>query len=215
MQVHCRVVDLSHHDGGTYDFAAAKRSGVWGVIYKATEDTDYADPTYGAARQQAQNAGMLWGAYHFFRPGNVMAQVDHFLRHANPDQATLLVLDHEDEGCSLDDVKQWLRAVEERTRQRPSLYSGSVLKEQIGNRKDDYLAECRLWLAQYDNDPEWPPNWESIWLWQYTDGEVGPMPHSVPGIGNCDCSSYTGNEQDLKDSWAAGTRPVPPVAALG
>jgi len=213
MRVNCRVVDLSHHNGGTYDFDAAKRSGIWGVIYKATESTDYVDPTYDGARQQAKRAGLLWGAYHFFRPGNVQAQADYFLKHADPDQDTLLVLDHEDEGCSLDDAKQFMRRVEDRTGQRPCLYSGHVLKQQIGNRTDPYLADARLWMAQYGSDPEWPPNWDEMWLWQYTDGVEGPTPHNVPGIGNCDCNSFEGTQQELEDTWGYG-RARPHVAVL-
>ena len=204
MQVHCRVVDLSHHNGGLYDFNAAKTAGIWGVIYKATEDTGYVDETYAAARQQARAAGILWGAYHFFRPGNVDAQVAHFLDTANPDQDTLLVLDHEDEGCSLDSAKRFMQEVEARTGQRPAIYSGHLIKEQLGNRKDEYLAEARLWMAQYGSNPEWPPNWDQMWLWQYTDGVEGPSPHSVPGIGNCDCNSFQGTKNDLENSWGSG-----------
>jgi len=207
------VVDLSHHNGGLYDFSAAKGAGLWGCIYKASEDTGYVDETYAAARQQAKRAGILWGAYHFFRPGNVTAQADHFLRTAEPDPDTLLVLDHEDEGCSLDDAKKFMQLVEDWTGQRPCLYSGHLIKEQIGNRHDDYLADCRLWMAQYGNDPEWPPNWQEMWLWQYTDGVEGPSPHSVPGIGNCDCNSYQGTEDELKRTWAEGT-PRPHIALL-
>jgi len=204
------VVDLSHHNGSNYDFDAARRSGIWGVIYKASEDTNYVDETYDGARKQAKAAGVLWGAYHFFRPGNVEAQAEHFVRTAEPDQDTLLVLDHEDEGCSLDDVKQWLRSVEQKTGQRPCLYSGHVLKEQIGDRHDEYLASCRLWMAQYGNDPEWPENWEYLWLWQYTDGVEGPTPHNVPGIGNCDCNSWAGSNAELEASWSTSdSRPIP------
>jgi len=204
MRVYCRVVDLSHHNGGTYDFDAAKRSGIWGCIYKASEDTDYVDPTYDNARQQAKRAGILWGAYHFFRPGNVSGQVDHFLRTAEPDGDTLLVLDHEDEGCSLESAKQFMQQVEQRTGQRPCLYSGHLIKEQLGSRTDSYLAGARLWMAQYGDNPEWPPCWSEMWLWQYTDGVEGPTPHNVPGIGNCDCNSYQGTQQELENSWGYG-----------
>src|SRR5262245_38422166 len=182
-----RVVDLSHHntdDGSQIDYQAAKRDGIWGVIYKATESDNYVDETYDEARRQAKAAGLLWGAYHFFRPGNVADQVEHFLSNAMPGPDTLLVLDHEDEGCSLDDVKEFLQRVEQETGQRPALYSGHVLKEQIGNRIDSYLAGTRLWLAQYGPNLEVPRNWPGgAWLWQYTDGQEGPQPHTVDGIG--------------------------------
>jgi len=201
-----RVVDLSHHntdDGSPINYHAVKLDGIWGVIYKATESDDYVDETYDEARRQAKAAGLLWGAYHFFRPGNVADQVDHFLLHAAPGPDTLLVLDHEDDGCSLDDVKEFLRRVEQATGQRPALYSGHVLKEQLGNRIDSYLAGTRLWLAQYGPNLEVPRNWPGgAWLWQYTDGQEGPQPHTVDGIGHCDINSYSGTQDQLRQTWA-------------
>jgi lysozyme len=213
-QVFPRVVDLSHHntdDGSEIDYRAVKRDGIWGVIYKATEGDDYVDETYDEARRQARAAGLLWGAYHFFRPGNVEDQVQHFLINAMPGPGTLLVLDHEDPGCSLDDVKKFLALVEAITGQRPALYSGHVLKEQIGNRIDSFLASTRLWLAQYGPELEWPQTWNhaGVWLWQYTDGEEGPQPHSVDGIGHCDINSFDGTQQDLKATWAETRFPPP------
>ena len=53
-QITPRVVDLSHHntdDGSEIDYRKVKADGIWGVIYKATEDTDYVDPTYDDARR--------------------------------------------------------------------------------------------------------------------------------------------------------------------
>ena len=212
-QISPHVVDLSHHNfderEDPVDWLAAKRDGLWGVIFKATESTDYVDPFYDEIRRQVKAAGLLWGDYHFFRPGRIGEQVEHFLRNATPCADTLLVLEHEDPGCSLADVKQFLWRVEGQTGQRPALYSGHVLKEQIGNRIDSYLGGARLWLAQYGPDLEVPANWpDGAWLWQYTDGQEGPQPHTVDGIGQCDINSYDGTREELKASWAAGGPPV-------
>ena len=154
----------------------------------------------------------MFGAYHFFRPGNVERQVEHFLNNAMPGPDTLLVLDHEDEGCSIADVKKFLQLVEDATGQRPALYSGYVIKEQLGSKIDSYLAETRLWLAQYGPEPEAPPCWNhsGVWLWQYTDGDVGPEPHKVDGIGHCDINSYDGTQQELVASWAFPDTDGPP-----
>jgi len=217
-KIYPHVVDLSHHNfderPDEIDWQAAKRDGLWGVIFKATEATDYIDPYYNDIRREVKEAGLLWGAYHFFRPGNVIAQVNHFLLNAAPGPETLLVLDHEDEGCSLEDVKEFLLLVEQLTGQRPALYSGHVLKEQIGNRIDSYLAGTRLWLAQYGPELEWPPCWDrhGVWLWQYTDGDVGPGPHAIAGIGYCDINSFDGTHDQLKQTWAEASiaPPKPP-----
>lgn len=212
------MVDISHHnydDHGPYDFDAARRWGIWGVIAKATEATDYVDPTYEMARDGARRAGLLFGTYHFFRPGRVDEQVEHFLRETwynDPQRGSLLLcLDHEDEGCSVEDVKQFMKAVEEKTGQAPVLYSGHLIKDQLGNREDNYLGSCRLWLAQYGDDPEVQLSWEAPWLWQFTGDGVGPEPHDVPGIGNdVDVNSWPGSREQLADEWAESAE-VPDV----
>src|SRR4030095_899709 len=57
------VIDISH--GVTVsDFASVRRSGILGVIHKATEGGDWVDASYGVRRPEAERAGLLWGAYH-------------------------------------------------------------------------------------------------------------------------------------------------------
>jgi lysozyme len=223
-KINPRVVDISHHnydDDGPYDFAAARRWGVWGVIAKATEDTDYVDPTYEMAREGARRAGLLFGAYHFFRPGKVDQQVDHFLsvvmKGDDDFDSLLLCLDHEDEGCSVEDVKQFMKAVEEKTGQCPVLYSGHLIKDQLGNREDAYLGSTRLWLAQYGDNPEVQLSWEDYWLWQFTGDGNGPEPHDVPGIGkNVDVNSWDGSKGHLVSEWAENSRrPDVPIKPEG
>jgi len=211
--VNPRVLDISHHnwdDHGPLDWDSIVRSGIWGIIHKATEDIDYMDPYYQRAIAEASGHGLLVGAYHFFRPGNIIEQADHFLRVVRPTRDTLIVLDHEDEGCSLDDVKEWMRYVQTRTGQQPALYSGHVLKEQIGDGRDEYLARSRLWIAEYNAKPTWPPNWDELWLWQFTDGIVGPMPHTIPGVGSVDINSYSGSKKTLQQTWSTSMRPDRP-----
>lgn len=224
-----RVVDISHHNydaSGPYDFNAAKRWGIWGVIAKATEGTDYVDPTYTMAREGARKAGLLFGTYHFFRPGRVDEQVEHFLSTVwdtdRDREELLLCLDHEDEGCSVEDVKQFMKAVEDRTGQCPVLYSGHLIKDQLGSREDAYLGSARLWLAQYGNNPEVQLSWRTYWLWQFTGDGEGPAPHDVPGIGNdVDISSWEGTADQLEAEWYDSegvpdvpTPPTPPATEV-
>src|SRR5436853_5242117 len=88
------VVDLSHHNTVT-SFDDARASGIMAVIHKASQGTDFADATYDQHRAQAQAAGLLWGAYHFARAGDIEAQVDHFLNVANLGDNEIAVLDFE------------------------------------------------------------------------------------------------------------------------
>jgi lysozyme len=88
------VVDLSHHND-VADFGAVKAAGIAGIIHKATESIGFTDKLYADRRGRALGVGLLWGAYHFLRPGSIAAQVDFFLKVATPDNTTLLALDHE------------------------------------------------------------------------------------------------------------------------
>jgi len=199
------VIDLSHWNTVT-DFAAIRASGVVGVIHKCTEGNGYADPTYDDRTDAARAAGLLWGAYHFLRPGDMQAQAKYFVAHAD-DTATLLAADHEDSGVSLDDLKTFLSEVYDLTGQRPVVYSGNVIKEQIGNARDAELAQYRLWLAQYTSVPSWPSEtWPLWWLWQHTDNG------SVPGVnGGVDMDSFNGNAAQLTSEWLGSPpEPVPP-----
>src|SRR5262245_49260482 len=207
------VVDLSPWDPAD-DYEAVMAAGIVGVIYKATEGTGYTDPTYVSQQHAAKAAGLLWGAYHFADSSDVQKQIDNFMRFACPDPDELFCLDWEDNGgdtMSLDDVITWIDGVETRLG-RPNqcvVYGGNTIKEN-GNA-DPFLTQRRLWLCHYSSSPTLPDGYDSAWLWQYTDGEYGPSPHSVDGVGHCDINSYNGSAEQLIAEWASGqAQPQPP-----
>jgi lysozyme len=213
MQVNPMVVDLSHWDAA-YDYSQVAQSGYAGCIYKATEGGSYTDPTYVQQQHAAKAAGLCWGAYHFADGSDVQTQIDNFMKFAMPDPDELFCLDWEDNGgnvMSLDDVKHWISGVETRLG-RPGecvLYSGNTAKEALGDSVDAFLGARRLWLCQYGSTPTWQKSWKSPWLWQFTDGQNGPTPHSVDGAGPCDINSYADTAEQLASEWATGTAPVP------
>jgi len=201
------IVDLSHHDN-VQNWDAVKGFGILGVINKATEGEDFVDRTYRIRRQPARQRDILYGAYHFLRPGDPIAQADHFLDVAlsvSEPEKLLLALDHEDRRVSLDNAKQWLRHVNEKAGRAAVLYSGFLIKEQLGNRRDPFLAQHRLWLSHFSSNPVCPPNWAAPFIIQFTGDGQGPMPHHVPGIlieGGVDLDHFGGTPEQLKDQWA-------------
>jgi len=216
-KIQLMVVDLSHYETGT-DYQSLADGGIIGVIYKATQGAGYQDPTYASAKKQALKAGLLWGSYHFGDGSNVMDQVNNYIATVQPDPSELICLDFEDNGnntMSLDQAQQFVQMVESNLG-RPNeivLYSGNLIKEDLGERVSPYWSDRRLWLAQYGTSPSVQNSWDTYWLWQYTDGDVGPTPHTAPGIqGTCDCNSYAGPPGQLIDEWASGQAdgPVPP-----
>ncbi len=203
------VVDISHHNGNI-DLGKAQAAGIVGVIHKATQGTSMVDNMYGQNRQKAQAAGLLWGAYHFGTQADGVAQADFFLSKANADNQTLLVLDYEPNGNStmtLDQARAFVSRINEVTGRFPGFYSGSLIKQQLGGKPaDPLLSQCFLWLAQYGPAPtNTPATWPAWTMWQYTDGNVGPQPHTVDGIGNCDRDQFNGAIEDLQKLWGVAT----------
>lgn len=218
------VVDISHYEIVT-DFAAAFRSGIRGVIHKATQGTSSVDPKYHERLEPARSAGLLYGSYHFADASSVSKQVDFFLSTVRPDlnPGLLLALDLEENSprhggtMGLDEAKEWLRLVWHQTGQRPVLYSGNLLKQYLNGKADPDLVLHRLWLAEYGSRAILPPGWTSYFLDQYTGDGVGPGPHTVPGISvdgpnpGLDLNYFGG--ADLGKEWALETyvHDVPPV----
>jgi lysozyme len=203
------IVDLSHFDD-VQDWDAVKKFGILGVINKATEGSGMIDKTYAIRRKPARDHDILYGAYHFLRPGDPVAQADHFLDVAlsvdQPDEL-LLALDHEDRKVPLADAKKWLQRVLDKAERRAVLYSGFLIKEQLGSGHDPFLAQHRLWLSHFSSHPVCPPNWKAPWIIQFTGDGEGPPPHQVPGIsipGGIDLNHYGDGPAKLKVEWAKG-----------
>ena len=202
------IIDISHHNANP-NFQEAKAAGIVGVIHKATQGLTFTDSAYAANRQKALDAGLLWGAYHFGDGTDGTAQADFFLRVVDPGPDTLLVLDFEPNtqgaSMSLDGARAFVSEVNAKVSRFPGLYSGSLIKQLLGSNQDPILAQCFFWLAQYGSNAVVPANWPTWTLWQYTDGKVGPQPHSVSGIGNCDRDKFNGDLDALNQLWGVAT----------
>jgi len=199
------VIDVSHHNGSSLDFAKAKGDGIVGVIHKASQGTTGGDPMYAANRKKVKAAGLLWGAYHFGTGSDGVQQAQHFLDNVGDRNGVLLVLDLEPNptgpSMSLIEAHAFVTHVHSVTGVWPGLYTGHYFKELVGSGTDPILANCWLWLAQYGPTPVVPPTWKTWTMWQYTDGAVGPPPHEVAGIGHCDRDKFNGAESQLRKLW--------------
>ncbi len=202
------VIDINHADGSSdgrdlIDFKKAYKSGIRGIIHKASEGEHFVDPLYKARKPKAIAAGMLWGAYHFMRPGDVGNQVSHFLNAIAPRLDTdRLMLDYEDEKLALWQAERWLEVIHITTGQRPWLYGGNVLKEQLARRHTPSLVQYPLVLAEYGTVAKIPPPWDKFVLWQRSGDGTGPGIHDIPGIGRKqDIDYFDGTDEELKTAW--------------
>jgi lysozyme len=202
------VIDISHHQEQV-EFKKIKADKIVGVIHKATQGLTFTDKSYLARREEARDAGLLWGAYHFGVGGDGSDQADFFLNTIKPDAQTLIVLDYEPNltgpTMTLDQAREFVEHVQEVTGRYPGLYSGHLIKEQLSCvvAPDPILSNCFLWIAQY-NGPKplnIPPTFKTWTFWQYTDGVHGIEPHRVDGVGQCDRNQFNGSLAQLKKLW--------------
>src|SRR5262249_1668473 len=125
------VIDISHHQVIPESLVPAQQAGIIGCIHKMTEGTSYIDDKAGARRYLADQAGLMWGLYHFVQPGSMSDQVDFFVNSAADiaDEHTLYALDWEVNGVTLDDAVEFMQTLEQRIGRSPVLYSGHIVKE--------------------------------------------------------------------------------------
>ncbi|MCA1404689.1 glycoside hydrolase family 25 protein [Ensifer sp. IC3342] len=188
------VIDLSHHNPEP-DWEALKAGGIVGVIMKASEGETYVDPTYHPRKHNALAAGLATASYHFFH-GNSAAEMAHYLLVADPVRGERVVIDHEAEA-TLDQLVQAVRYIrEKRPDLKVTIYSGHLIKDQLGDSKNSYLAiNTSLWIAHYTEEaqPSWPKGtWPAWSLWQYTD-HASVEGCSAPVDGN----RWNGTEDNL------------------
>ncbi len=205
------IVDLNHDNH--IDFDQARTAGIVAIIHKATEGADFKDNKYRDRRDIALSKGFLWGAYHFSSSRRVSDQVENFLDTVQwgvdpaRDQRTLLCLDFEPSSSgpdmTLEQAEDFVLLVRNKTGRYPMIYGGSLLREKIGTSENEILRHCPLWYARYRNSPIGIPvnTWDDYTLWQYTDGEFGPEPHSVPGMGGTDRNQFAGTKEELQSAW--------------
>jgi lysozyme len=222
------VIDISHNVTVT-DFAAVRRSGILAVIHKVSEGGDWFDPSYTPRRHQAENAGLLWGAYHF-GTGQYSGtdQANAFLRAAQPSATTLMSLDVEvndrkpANSMRLNQAEAFVQTVYQATGRLPIVYThpkwANGEKMGRGGRTlggtitpQSILAKCDLWLADYREQPEVPYAWQGRgWkLWQYLANEdtstaaYGAQPRAISGVSHCDRNLFNGNTAQLYQFWRA------------
>lgn len=204
-----KVIDLSHHNM-VADLHGAYAMGIRGIVHKATEGRSVKDSKMSARHFLAKQANLLWGVYHFLRPGSMQTQADWFVKMTRGvmDDNTLIAADHEDAGVSLASLKEFMERCEQALGRSMVLYSGNVLKEQLRGKADQFLVDRRLWLAQYASQPQLPLGWNDYWLWQYTDAGA------VDGItGPVDLNQYEGSDFDLIATWS-GKEAVAPELTI-
>ncbi|WP_058208006.1 GH25 family lysozyme, partial [Lactococcus lactis] len=121
------------------------------VIIKATEGTNYINPTWEEQAGQALQAGKLLGLYHFASTGNPITEADFFISVVkNYIGKAVLVLDFEAGAINAwgnVGARQFLNRVKEKTGINPMIYMSSDVTRQFN--WSIISSTNPLWVAQY------------------------------------------------------------------
>jgi lysozyme len=203
-------IDVSYWNAGI-DWPKVRATGQRYVFTKATEGSSYSDPTFDDNWRGAKKAGLLRGAYHFFRcnidPKKQATRFIDYVQSMNDNGELPPVLDLEtNDGQTKDKIleraKTWLDLVEAAFGKKPIIYSGQYFLQdyfsEVGGGPPSWAKDYPLWLAQYPNQyvpgmrPSLPRGWFKWTFWQYSDkGRVNGINAKV------DLNLFNGSLDDL------------------
>jgi GH25 family lysozyme M1 (1,4-beta-N-acetylmuramidase) len=172
---------------------------------------------YQTRRMLAKSLGLKWGAYHLARAGDPIAQVDHFLDYAEPEDDEVVVLDIEglnsEKWMSLEDADRFAIRLKQRIGRYPVLYVNELVAKQIAANAGRYkvLSRLPLWYARYKPEIRgaFPKgNWDSYLMWQfayYGNCRGKKCPYRVPGTDrDIDVSVVDMTPARLRAAWPFG-----------
>lgn len=194
------IVDLSHWESPV-NFAAMKTAGTLAVILKATQGSNFIDPTFSIRAAQASMAGLLVGAYHFADGTDPTIQADLFLRVAGGWPVLAIDLEVNDTTggtVSIVQAAELVSIIQSVAGRLPLCY---IDRYGIDGRStglpNSVLSRCPLWLSEYGNKPIPPPGWTEPLLWQWTDEGL------CSGVGGmCDLNRFNGSVEQLTAFWS-------------
>lgn len=194
--------DTSHYNG-LVPWDKLKALGVQFAFLKASEGLSVVDREFSRNWQASEKAGILRGAYHFFRPlSDPYMQANIFLKTVESElgyPADLpAVLDLEvgqaDPNLLIDGALRWLGVIQKATGKVPIIYASPSFIKEIGS--PNMFGGFILWLAEYGvEEPRVPKPWTN-WnkaFWQYTENGT------FTGINDkFDLDYFNGTYEDLK-----------------
>ncbi len=185
---------------GNINWPQVRLTGKDFVFIKATEGDSYISPPFASDWDEARDAGILRGAYHFFRPSaDPVAQAELFLNTMGAlgleDMPAVLdweVTDGVSPSLQIQRAKIWLDIVEAATGKIPIIYTGPSFWNQLGNPEE--FVRYSLFIANYEVMCPWiPAPWSEWTFWQQGDnGAVGGI------SGNTDINVFNGDLAELK-----------------
>lgn len=191
-------LDVSAWNPGT-DWSTARSAGARFAYIKATEGTSYVSGEFKNDWPKTREAGVLRGAYHFFRPkADPTLQAQLFMKIAGvPDSDDLPpmfdweVTDGVSPATQAARALTWLELVERASGKTPIIYTGPSFWSGLGN--PSAFARFPLFIAHYGVAcPRIPATWGRWTFWQR-----GVEPFPGAGSSKVDVDLFNGNVSDL------------------
>ena len=172
-------IDVSRYQG-VIDWKAVRAAGIRFAYIKATESTDYLDPTFNANWAGAKAAGIVRGAYHYFHSDeDAKRQASLFAQTVSLEPTDLPpALDVETDFGKLS-VPQIVKAVftcltevEQHMSRKPLVYTSATIWEphllSPSGAVPQWTKNYHLWVAHWGvNVPTKPKGWDQWLFWQY------------------------------------------------
>ena len=211
-------MDVSSYET-SIDWPTAKDAGIAFAFIRVSDGLQYRDPKFARYWEGASAAGVMRGAYQFFRPAqDPIAQADLLLEAISPRLPDDLppVIDVETTGGLAPSeveaaVRAWVDHVTAAIGRQPIIYAGYYSwQDYTGNAN---LTSSPLWHAQYTNAPcpNIPTPWTRWTFWQYTS--TGTVP-SVTGE-LTDLDVFNGSLDDLRAFAANAPEPCGTIGPEG
>jgi lysozyme len=220
-------LDVSVHEGPV-DWARVKAEGHAFGLARVSDGLAFPDGRFEANWRGLRAAGLVRGAYQYFRPGApVQAQVDLLLERVAAagglepgDLPPVLDLEATD-GLPAEGVRAaaraWLDAVEAATGRPPLVYTAAFMAPVLGTGFGRYP----LWVANHGAScPALPEGWSRWRFWQYTAvgrsaGVGGPVDLDVFDGPLEALLAWSGAAPDGGVPAVASGAPPPPVPDAG
>lgn len=197
-----RGIDVSYYQG-TIDWTSVKRAGVDFAFARVADGTDFIDPQFAPNWAQMKAAGVVRGAYQFFRPETdptaqanlLVAQIDAAGGLESGDLAPVVDVEVTDDVAVttlLARLQTWLDVVQAATGRVPTIYVSPGFWSTLGDPGG--FGGYTLWVADWTTSCPTVPtsSWGTWQFWQNADTGA------VPGVGSDpDLDEFNGSLSQL------------------
>jgi lysozyme len=175
---------------------------------------DRADSMFAQNYAGAKAAGLMVGAYHFYRvtrdpqaQAQVMTGVLQKAGYGDGDLPPVIDVEDNpgydgpwnpaDNQRYIAGLRLWIGKLQAATGRLPIIYTRAGFWSQIGNPTG--FDGCPLWISNYGvTSPKLPTGWSQYAFWQYSDAG------NVDGVhGHCDLNLFNGTVDELRSAASA------------